>query len=419
MVRGQPEGAAPAEPVHVSWINAFTQDLARIALAGAIVSNHQWRVTSSNPHFTSRSPAASGMWYSVPAEVFGIRRAASVFGGEEEDVPGFSESQGRAEFAAGSVFRVRSATVRAVAFLAASVACSGSDHLPPVDTLAPQSADVIAPTPPLGSDASVARGSLRICLTTDEALAEAPVWDSAGLNAVYAMRDRVLGVLSTKTQSEIQKGTQPRPTRPYAAALLASLRWRTGTALRVRFMNGSAELQDRVFEIAKTWAQHANVTFVRSADPLSDVRVSFDSNEKTSWSRVGQSEPGKFLRAGDPTMVLGIALHTTPDTLNAVVLHEFGHALGLVHELQHPDRAINWDTAATYAYYLATYNKPPPWVDKWVFLKFRHADVQAATYDRTSIMHYAVPPQLTRDGRGTPFNVSLSEHDVTFIRQIY
>lgn len=42
----------------------------------------------------------------------------------------------------------------------------------------------------------------------------------------------------------------------------------------------------------------------------------------------------------------------TPDQeYSRVVLHEFGHALGAIHEHQHPEAAIPWDKPKVYEYY--------------------------------------------------------------------
>ncbi len=46
---------------------------------------------------------------------------------------------------------------------------------------------------------------------------------------------------------------------------------------------------------------------------------------------------------------------STPDNeFSRTVIHEFGHALGCVHEHSSPAATIPWNRDAVYAYYLAT-----------------------------------------------------------------
>ena len=332
----------------------------------------------------------------------------------------FEERQSSTQGTTRSFLTRRALLAGAIGLWGAVGACSSGER-PSTDTAASPRDSVIT------GDPAIVPGSLRICLTTEEVLADARAIETVARDSVIAPLRGVIErpsrqdrVEIRREQAEVRRAGQTALAQPYAVALLANLRWPAGITLRVRFLNGSTPLQDRVFQIAQTWQQHARVTFVRSDEPMSEVRISFDPNHRTSWSRVGRAQPEKFMNPSDPTMVLGgISLSTSVDTLNAVVLHEFGHALGLVHELQHPDRVINWDIPATYTYYRNTYNWPEAEVDKWVFRQYRHPEVDTGTYDASSIMHYAVPPQLTRDRHGTPFNTGLSKHDVTFIARIY
>jgi hypothetical protein len=51
-------------------------------------------------------------------------------------------------------------------------------------------------------------------------------------------------------------------------------------------------------------------------------------------------------------MNYGWLLANTPDQeYSRVVLHEFGHALGAIHEHQHPAAGIPWDKPKVYEYY--------------------------------------------------------------------
>ena len=44
---------------------------------------------------------------------------------------------------------------------------------------------------------------------------------------------------------------------------------------------------------------------------------------------------------------------------------------------------------------------------------------QSDWHDPLSIMHYPVPAEVTRDGRGIGYNTELSQGDIDFIKTIY
>ena len=79
-----------------------------------------------------------------------------------------------------------------------------------------------------------------------------------------------------------------------------------------------------------------------------------------------------------------------------VVRHEFGHALGMIHEHQNPDAAgkIPWDRPKVYAYY-AQQGWSTEDVDFNIFDTYDEDATNFTTFDPTSIMQYAIPDSLT------------------------
>jgi hypothetical protein len=108
------------------------------------------------------------------------------------------------------------------------------------------------------------------------------------------------------------------------------------------------------------------------------------------------------------------------DEVQRVVLHEFGHALGLIHEHQNPEGGIDWNEPAV----IADLSKPP---NSWTEEQIRHNvldhyprdAVTSTTVDRLSIMMYPIPAAWTNDGFSADLNSDLSEKDVEFIRTVY
>jgi hypothetical protein len=100
------------------------------------------------------------------------------------------------------------------------------------------------------------------------------------------------------------------------------------------------------------------------------------------------------------------------------VLHEFGHALGCIHEHQSPDQRIPWDKEAVYAYY-AQQGWSRLQVDANLFRAYSPEGIQFSRFDRESIMLYAVDNALTRGDWEVGWNTELSDEDEAFIRGQY
>jgi hypothetical protein len=120
-------------------------------------------------------------------------------------------------------------------------------------------------------------------------------------------------------------------------------------------------------------------------------------------------------------MNLGWLDETTDDTeWRRVVVHEFGHALGCIHEHQSPNEHLNWDRDAVYRYF----SRPPNnWskeeIDQNILEKYSPEGITATLFDPDSIMLYMFPPELLLDHKGTNNNTDLSDMDKALIQQMY
>ena len=82
-----------------------------------------------------------------------------------------------------------------------------------------------------------------------------------------------------------------------------------------------------------------------------------------------------------------------------VVTHEFGHALGLIHEHQNPAAGINWNKPAVYSYYEGPPNNWTPVAGRrQLFQTYDKDQTQYTQTDPQSIMMYPIDPGLTTDG---------------------
>ena len=56
--------------------------------------------------------------------------------------------------------------------------------------------------------------------------------------------------------------------------------WINGSALRIRFMQGTQAQKDMVRDIAPEWTRHANLDFEFTDDPRAEIRVTFDAERR-------------------------------------------------------------------------------------------------------------------------------------------
>ncbi len=103
----------------------------------------------------------------------------------------------------------------------------------------------------------------------------------------------------------------------------------------------------------------------------------------------------------------------------ATVLHEFGHALGMQHEHQHPKADIPWNKPAVYDFYLSAYQWSKEEVDHNLFKLLEDKLTRTTVYDPTSIMHYPISNELTTGDWSVQKNTILSQNDRRLMRKIY
>jgi len=211
-------------------------------------------------------------------------------------------------------------------------------------------------------------------------------------------------------------GVVPGRPRPALAALTGKL-WKTGRTLRVGFLDGDLAVQERVAKYAHEWTRHANLTFSFESGADAEIRISFA--QPGSWSYVGVD--ALSVPAGRPTMNLGwLSASTDDEEFSRVVIHEFGHALGCIHEHQSPAAGIPWNKPAVYEFY----SGPPNYwskqqVDTNIFERYSEEITQFSRFDRKSIMLYPIPLALTLDGFEIGWNNKLSATDKRYIAALY
>lgn len=195
----------------------------------------------------------------------------------------------------------------------------------------------------------------------------------------------------------------------------STLMWAKKQVL-VYFMDDDGNMRDQVLRIANSWMPYSGIKFVRTFDQnASDIRVSFRTNGWWSYIGTGSTEIDKK----DVTLSLDRLFQHDNAKIKTVILHEFGHALGLLHEHQNPFNNIKWRLSKLYEYYKNTYQVDSAWVKENVLEKYESLTGIYCEADLKSIMMYMIPPELTEDSLTVPEPLDLSILDKKYIQMIY
>lgn len=199
-------------------------------------------------------------------------------------------------------------------------------------------------------------------------------------------------------------------------AMYQSLFWQNGRTLRVKFLGGTSSIHEKIKEYAGVWEQYANIhfTFVNSGD--AEIRIAFQSGG--SWSHIGTNS--LTIPQSDPSMNFGwFDTTTSEDDFSSTILHEFGHALGCIHEHQSPAATLKWDKPVVYKEYLKSQRWNADDVNKNVFQRYDQQTITNSDYDADSIMHYSFPTEFFISGSAVEINTKLSSGDIEFIQKAY
>jgi hypothetical protein len=102
------------------------------------------------------------------------------------------------------------------------------------------------------------------------------------------------------------------------------------------------------------------------------------------------------------------------------VLHEFGHALGLMHEHQSPNSTVVWKIPELQKYCFDRFKWDSVMVREQIINQFERDKVLATDFDPTSIMMYSFPKSLVSSGDVPEHgNSNISSIDSGHIYKLY
>jgi hypothetical protein len=245
-------------------------------------------------------------------------------------------------------------------------------------------------------------------------------------------------------------------------------RWVPGSTVRVAFNGGNPVLYAKIEDAAQEWTKPGvanlrlqfksatgeyNQWSANDTQYQAEIRVAFASgNSGGYWSHVGKNSIDPSLSGGAPAQAslnLDSFDQSLPGDWRAVVMHEFGHALGFQHEHQNPAGGCDFrfdddpgyvltkDQAGWYAsdpngkrpgLYTYLGGKANFWPRNKVDFNLRAIPVSSAflvgAFDKTSIMKYFFGAFMFVAAENSPCftpseNLVISDQDKSGARQAY
>lgn len=230
-----------------------------------------------------------------------------------------------------------------------------------------------------------------------------------------SLSDEAVGELTSAKDrlwmiKEIHQGVETK------AVAEKSKTWQSGDIIRIKFLNGTEAVQNKVKQYASLWLEYADLVF-EYVENDADVKISFDWDGKlVSWSTIGtdcrlvpQNESSlNFVYLDDPD----------EEFVRGEVLRAFGHVLGLGFEHKNPSSPLVFKAtaAATLQDY---YGLTPEEVTDFI-AQYQADQTNYSAYDKNSIMVAEIPGSILENRRlATLFNTELSANDIAFISDLY
>ncbi len=200
--------------------------------------------------------------------------------------------------------------------------------------------------------------------------------------------------------------------RPKRGLADPQLLWPQFSRIKVSMTDLTQEQKEFTKDNINKWAPHVNLEFEFTEQQDGDIRIKGNNDIDGGYSYVGIE--AKRIDVDKPTMEIGF-LGGLNEFNAGTVIHEFGHALGLHHEHQHPSHTLDFNVGKIKQD--TQYDKDPTLFE----LAYGPITGQLAStaYDQKSVMHYGIPQERLNSGERIEDNNELSEGDKEIASLLY
>jgi hypothetical protein len=234
--------------------------------------------------------------------------------------------------------------------------------------------------------------------------------------------------------------TNPAYYKKLRAAFNKSKKWKPGSTIRIKFLDTPPEdikrteyfdyedcdpLQEVVqnMDIISAIKLIVKERFKQSylnlklnfVEPTQEAEIRISFKDSTSCNSYVGTDCLTFYKYDQDIKTMNFGWFDV-----SAVLHEFGHALGMIHEHQNPnENQIQWNEEAVYEWAKRTQSWDKKTTYHNIIQQYNIDSINGSVYDPESIMLYFYPASLTLNNKGTEENKILSFGDVIYLADVY